>query len=393
MRLPFLAEILSKVPDPRQASKVQHPLPAILVQACFAVLCGCRGLNAIAQWGRLHSDMASQLGYSQSEMPCAATFCRVFRRLDWEALVQVLHEWAALWRAAFQPEEDPKEGSGADSKKEEKPTTALALDGKTLRGSKKRGAEGSHVLALVLHGAGLTLAEASVDDKTNEIPVAESLLKRLCLKGCIVTVDALLTQRDVAKAILESKGNYLMPVKDNHRALHRELEALFRDANQLEASFESAETIEKNRGRIERRHLTASPELGDYVAQVFDWPSVQQVYRIEREVREMRTGKTSQVVEYGLTSLSPKQAAPEDLLRFRRGHWHIENRNHWVRDWTYDEDRSQVRCGNAPRVMATLRNLAISLFRLNGEENIAAANRGLAAMPHQAFNLRGLLHS
>jgi predicted transposase YbfD/YdcC len=231
------------------------------------------------------------------------------------------------------------------------------------------------------------LCEASVDAKTNEIPVAEELLQRVRLQGRVVTVDALLTQRKLAETIVEAKGAYLMPVKENHPALHREISCLFRDANRLDASFRHAQTVETCHGRLERRTLSVSSELADYVDQVFGWPGVAQVYRLEREVTRIRKGESYRETEYGLTNLTGAEAEPEDLLRLRRHHWHIENRLHWVRDVTYDEDRSQVRCGNAHRVLATLRNLAIGLLRLNGYNNIAAANRKLAAYPRDALKL------
>jgi len=373
-RLPSLAERLALVSDPRQASKVQHPLAAILLQLCFAVLCGAQGPRAIAEWGRLHAEYTQALGYERSETPCAATFSRVLRRLDWEAFAGILHAWAREWT-------DTKSHS----------PTALAMDGKTLRGSRKRGARGCHILSMVLHDIGLVWSEAAVDDKTNEIPVAEQLAKGLRLDHCVVTVDALLTQRGLAQAIRDSGGDYLMPVKDNHPALRRELMRLFEDADGLAITRRSAQTIERNRGRWERRRLTVSPELGDYIAHVYDWPNATQAYHLQRETT--RHGQTRRQVEVGLTSLDATIGSPEVLLRLRRQHWHIENRNHRVRDVTYDEDRSQVRCGATPRVLATVRACLLGFLRLNGVDNVARATRRFAAKPQQAWQLRGLIHS
>ncbi len=177
--LSSLRTILSRVPDPRQLAKVRHPLPAMMLQACLATAGGSRGPTAIAQWGVLHAELGPVLGYPGTSMASAPTFSRVFRALDWECLVRRIQEWVETRLAQT-----------------EKVTgVALALDGKTLRGSKKRGAIDTHVLTAVIHGIGVTLAEWAVDEKTNEIPVAQKLLSTLCLENRVVTGDALLTQK------------------------------------------------------------------------------------------------------------------------------------------------------------------------------------------------------
>ena len=139
----------------------------------------------------------------------------------------------------------------------------------------------------------------------------------------------------------------------------------------------------KRAGRIERRRLWVSDLLVGYS----DWPHLAQVCRLERTVTT--PGRTRRELAYAVTSLSPQEAIPERLLHLWRGHWGIENRVHWVRDVTMDEDRSQVRTGAAPQVMAALRNMTISLLRLAGEPNIAAALRRHAAHPAKPLALVG----
>lgn len=138
------------------------------------------------------------------------------------------------------------------------------------------------------------------------------------------------------------------------------------------------QTVDKGHGRLEQRAIRTSTALNDYV----DFPHVGQVFCIRRTTTDLegkvvkgRKSITERV--YGLTSLSPQHASPAELLAYNRGHWEIENRLHYVRDVAYDEDRSQVRRGRRPHAMATLRNVAISLLRLGGVENIAAATRYL----------------
>jgi predicted transposase YbfD/YdcC len=134
------------------------------------------------------------------------------------------------------------------------------------------------------------------------------------------------------------------------------------------------------------RRLSASAALQGYL----DWPGVEQVFRVERRRTQRRTGKVEDEVVYGVTSLRSERADAAALLGLVRDHWHIENRSHWVRDVTFDEDRSQVRTGSIPEVMAALRNLAIGILRHAGATNIAAAGRYYAARPAEALALIGI---
>lgn len=152
------------------------------------------------------------------------------------------------------------------------------------------------------------------------------------------------------------------------------------------------ETVDKGHGRLEQREIWASTALNDYV----DFPHVAQVFCIRRtttdlEGKVLKGRKSTTETVYGLTSLSPQQASPAELLAYNRGHWQIENRLHHVRDMTYDEDRSQVRRAQRPHAMASLRNVAISLLRLAGAQNIAAATRHLGRQADRPLRLLGLV--
>ena len=150
-------------------------------------------------------------------------------------------------------------------------------------------------------------------------------------------------------------------------------------------------TLDKGHGRLEKREIWTSIELNDYL----DFPGVGQVFCIRRTTTDLDGNvvngrKSVEETVYGLTSLSPQRASPAQVLAYNRGHWQIENRLHHVRDMTYDEDRSQVRRARRPHVMATLRNVAISLLRLAGAENIAAATRHLGRQVERPLRLLGL---
>ena len=176
------------------------------------------------------------------------------------------------------------------------------------------------------------------------------------------------------------RGHYFLTVKDNQPTLKQDIATIWEGEPDCPAQ---ADQVNKHGGRIEKRRLWVSGILVGYS----DWPHLVQTCRLERTIT--RKGLTSQEVAYAVTSLSPQQANPQRLLALWRGHWGIENRVHWVRDVTFDEDRCQVRCGAAPQVMAALRNMSISLLRLAGKPNIAAALRRHAAHPSEALALVG----
>jgi predicted transposase YbfD/YdcC len=313
--------------------------------------------------------MAQALGFVH-DTPCAATLHTIFRHVAHDILENKLGAWAEQVVACHPAA----------------PAAAVALDGKTLRGSRKQGAPGVHLLSALAHHMGVTLAQQAVSDKTNEITQVEAVLRQLVLPGRVFTMDALLTQRHVAQAIVDGGGDYVMIVKENQPQLHADIELVFT----LPPAGDHqpyAQTVDIGHGRIEQRNITTSEALVGYT----DWPGLAQVFEIGRHVITQKTGAERVEVVYGVTSLRPERVAPGRLLEFVRGHWHIENKSHWVRDVTFDEDRSQVRCGNIPHVMAALRNTAIGVLRWAGHTNLAAACRQLAAQPARALALMGIV--
>jgi predicted transposase YbfD/YdcC len=368
-----LIEVFAEIPDFRRCRGKRHPLPAMLSLACCAMLCGYRSYSAMAEWGHNYGTRIAQaLGFTHNT-PCAATLHTVFRHVDRATLEAKLGAWAE--QVVVSLPTAPSAGQAA-----------IALDGKTLRGSRKQGAPGVHLLSALSHRLGLTLAQQAVDDKTNEITQVETVLRQLVLKDRVVTMDALLTQRHVAQTIVDAGGDYVMTVKENQPQLRADIALIF-TLPPVGDRQETARTVDLGHGRIEQRNITTSEALVGYS----DWPGLAQVFELGRHVMDQKTGKERVEVVYGVTSLSPQRATPTRLLELVRGQWQIENKSHWVRDVTFDEDRSQVRCGNLPQVMAALRNTAIGLLRWAGHTNIAAACRQLAAQPVQALALIGIV--
>jgi predicted transposase YbfD/YdcC len=358
-----LIEVLAEIPAVRQHRGKRHALAAILALACSAMLCGSRSYTAMAEWGRNYgARLTRALGFTR-QPPCAATLHTVLRRVDREALEAKLGAWAEGILVGTPPPPEGEEG--------------IALDGKTLRGSQKQGAPGAHLLSALAHRLGVTLAHQAVADKTNERPVALDLLRQGILAGRVVTMEALLTQRPIAQQIVEAGGDYVLVGKEKQPQLREDIATGFALPPIVGEPRTVAETVAAGHGRIEQRRLSTSDVLVGYS----DWPGLAQVFQLERQVIMKKTGEVREEVVTGVTSLPPARVDAARLLRLVRGHWHIENKAPWVRDVPFAEDRSHVRCGNLPQVMAARRNTVIGLRRQAGHTNIAAACRLFAAQP------------
>lgn len=366
---PGLAAALSTVTDPRKRRGVRHGLVTLLSVAVCAVAAGARSFVAIAEWAAdLPLDTAAALGISAAT-PSESAIRRVVQRLDPDRFDTAISAWIQQRTRALPP---------AGRRR------ALAVDGKTLRGSRTAtsgsdiggsGEGARHLLAVIDHDTGTVLGQRNVAGKTNEITEFVPLLDTLTglnptgdLTGMVITADALHTQRDHVEQLHARGAHWLLTVKGNQPTLHRQLAGL--PWHQVKASHRA---IGNAHGRREIRTLKVVT-----IAAGLAFPHATQAIQLTRKTRPLRsTNKRKWRTEtvYAITDLDPHQARPDELAAWIRGHWHIENKLHWVRDVTFAEDQSQIRTGAAPQVMATFRNLAISLHRLAGATNIAAALR------------------
>lgn len=372
--VPALAEYLAQIPEYRARRGVQHPLLALLLLVCLATLCGARGQSAIADWGEHHGrPWLRRLGFTKGRAPSQPTLSRLFQQIPYKTVEAALGRWAEQALRCCPAPPGALEG--------------VALDGKTLRGSKRQGAVDAHLLAAFSHRLGVTLGQVGVPDKTNEIGAATEFLLTLALEGRIVTADALLTQREVARTILAGGGDYLLVVKENQPTLHADIAASFAPDADDTGRLGSATTVTQHGGRIECRTLTASAALVGYS----DWPGLRQALKVERRVVRKATGAVLRAeVAYAVTSVRPQRADPAQLLDLWRRHWSIENQLHYIRDTAFDEDRATARAGHAPQAMAAFRNAAIGLIHALGATKIAATCRLFSAQPLAAFLALGL---
>lgn len=375
-----LLDALRDVPDPRQARGCRYNWPLLLTLIAAALASGQRNVRAIGQWTAEHTEElvpALALPHGRGRLPSTATLRRALRLVD----VDALEDRVARFVAGAAP--SSADASGAPDGVP-LPWRGQAIDGKAVRGANKHGAD-LHLVGLVRHADGVVLGQVAVATKSNEISAAPRLLTGRDLTGTVTTMDALLTQHELAAQIRCQGGHYLMIVKGNQPALFAAIDLLFATPPPAEVGdwTVTATTYDKGHGRLERRHVERSAALHDYLA----WPDARQVLR--RSCRRVRvtTGEISEESTYGITSLPPEAVTPAQLEALWRGHWAIENKVHYVRDVTLGEDACQVRVGNAPQALAIFRNGVLSLFRLLGWTLIPDALRHYGAYASRALAL------
>jgi predicted transposase YbfD/YdcC len=370
-----LLDYLAQITDPRHRRGRRHALTVVLAVAVAAVLTGARSLAAIGEWA---SDAPGQvlacLGVRRDltgawRPPGEATVRRVLARIDADALDRAI----GAWLAAQQPPANPPSPPPRPWRQ------AVAVDGKTLRGSGHHPSPQVHLLAAMDHTSRGVLGQVDVDTKTNEITGFQPLLDGLDLAGRVLTADALHTQREHADWLVSVKhAAYLLIVKANQPTLHQQLKALpWHDIPIAD------HTRDRGHHRVEIRRLQATTVAG------LDFPHATQAIRITRRVRPLTGHKWRTVTVYAVTNLTAAQASPARLADWIRGHWGIEALHH-IRDTTFAEDASQLRTGNAPHAMASLRNLAVGILRARGHRNIAAALRRNARDATRVLPLLGI---
>jgi len=368
---------LAQIADPRHRRGRRHALTTVLAVAVAAVLAGASSLAAIGEWaGDAPGHVLAVLGVRRDPLtgawrsPGEATVRRVLARIDADALDRAI----GAWLAAQQPS-PPNSPLPTPSP----PRRAVAVDGKTLRGSGHHATGQVHLLAVMDHTSRAVLAQTEVDTTTNEITGFRPLLEGLDLAGRVVTADALHTQHANADWLVTVKqAAYVLMVKANQPSLRHQLTTLpWREVPVLD------ETRDRGHQRVELRRLQVATVPG------LRFPHATQALRITRRVRPLAGRRWRTVVVYAVTSLAAAQASPARLADYVRGHWGIEALHH-IRDVTFAEDACQVRTGNAPRAMASLRNLAIGVLRAHGHRNIAAALRRNARDATRVLPLLGI---
>jgi len=370
-----LYDRFERLRDPRKAKGKRYSLVTLLVVIFLAKLCGQDTPVEIADWAKNHAEeLARLLKLKRTWMPHHNTIRRVFHHtLDEAEFDRMASEY-----------NQQKRGNEGD---------VWAMDGKSLRGTRVAGVEqADHILSVYDGQQHRVKAQVAVESKENEIVAAPKVLEQLDIQGKIITGDAMHTQRAISAQIVDAGGDYLWVVKENQERLYQDIERLFAPDKpkpgfgKIATDFQQAKSVNCGHGRIEKRVIQTSAMLNQYV----DWPGLGQVYRLERTFTWMRAGKaikTSQEVEYGITSLTREKASPRSVLHVRRKHWLIETGLHYRRDVTFREDATRMTKAASGRILAIVHNLVLALIKQAGFHNAAQARRWFDGHIDQAFTL------
>ena len=352
-----LRALFAEMPDCRRGQGMKHKLATVLSVCALARLAGVSGPAATERFARyLSQEELRALGAWRDPVagrwvaPSDSTLCRVMADTDPDALQDVLRRWAAPRTIA----------SG--------PMPALAADGKRIRGANRHTGEGVYfeTVTLVTH-EGRPLASRCCRDEGGELAATKALLEDIDVRGCVITLDALHTNRDTERAIVDIRSaDYLFTVKDNCPETFTALTALDWAAPSVR---HHRVPPEKGHGRVETRRIDALtvPE------RMMNFVHARQAMRVTRERTDLTTGKTTTETVYALTSVSAERAGPAQLLAWNRGHWMVENANHYRRDATLGEDASRIRARHAPANNATLNNITLAIVFHRGFHHLPDA--------------------
>ncbi len=338
-----ITEHFSTLSDPRIQLKTRHKLIDIIVIALCAVICGADEWIEIARFGRAKEHWFKTFLALPAGIPSHDTFGRIFSLLDPEEFAKCFVDWV---RGAFPM-------SNADT---------VAIDGKTARRSHDRtnGKPCIHMVSAWAAHNRLILGQVKTEAKSNEITAIPELLKTLDIRGCIVTIDAMGCQKEIAEQIIDQGADYIFSLKGNQGNLHKEVELLFEDARKTgfkDLSRQTCTTIDGGHGRVETRCFTVTDDV-DWFEEKSKWRKLTTFAMVEstREIGE----ETTKENRYFISSL------PLDVVRFAeaaRDHWSVENCLHWGLDIAFREDDCRVRKGHAPENLAILRRFALSLIK------------------------------
>jgi len=347
-----LIEHFKDLPDPRVRARCDHELIDVLVIALCCLLCGGEGFHDMEDFGHAKKEWFKTFLTLRSGIPTHDTFNRVFAALKPAAFLDCFVRWTQSLRTAAARE-------------------IVALDGKALRRALASGQSPRYIVSAWAVGNSLVLGQLKVADKSNEITAVPELLRVLELAGCIVTLDAMGCQKNIAKEIQEADADYVLALKGNQGTAHEEVKTYLDDAvappqkpaprgSRLAArpALAFIQTVEKDHGRLETRRYWQSGDLA-WFEDRGEWEGLRSVGMVE-SVRHVSGQEPTVERRYYLSSL------PVDVAQFARavrGHWGVENSLHWVLDVQCGEDQSRVRAGHAAENLATLRRLALNLLK------------------------------
>jgi predicted transposase YbfD/YdcC len=327
------------VPDHRISGMVTYPLDEILLTTLAGVVCGADDWEGIEEAASGALDWLRAFLPFENGIATAQTLRKVFRLLDPAALERGFAAWAASMRPVARE--------------------VIAVDGKTLRGSRHSNGMGAlHLVSAYATAAGLVLGQRAVDGKSNEIMAIPELLNMLDIKGAIVTIDAMGTQKAIAARIVDKGADYVLALKGNQTSLHDDVRLFFADPVCAATCATQTET-DAGHGRIEER-LCRAADAGWLAERHPEWMDLRSFAAITARRIDKKSGAESLETRFYVTSLEPE---PNALLAAVRAHWGVENNLHWTMDVIFDEDRCRTRKDNSALNLAIIRHAAFNILK------------------------------
>jgi len=362
-RLALLLDHFGRVRDPREPAKVRYPLREVLFLVTCASVAGCDDYDEIADWGEVNLPFLRRYSEYFFGVPGEDWLRTLVNRIDPELFEACFMSWAASLRP-----------DAAD---------LIALDGKSLRrsGDSATAQPPLHLVSAWASSQQLVLAQEPVEAKENECAAILAILKRLTVKGALVTIDAIATNPEIAKAVTDAGGDYLLALKGNQPTLHAEVEAYFAQAP--ESEIETVQTIDKDHGRIETRTTSLSRNVGWLLSEDRRrYPGHPRFPTLGSLVRTVtRTERKGKITEQTRYFISSAPLTPELAAQAVRAHWGIES-FHWVLDVAFREDLSRLRRGHGARNMALVRRFAFNIVRHGrGKRSIKTARKAAGWSP------------
>ena len=341
----LFVEIFSKIKDPRIERTKKHLFLDVVGLALFSTLAGAQCFTEMEHFCKLHKEFLKKYFQLPNGIPSHDTFCRVFSALNPDEFQSCFVEWIKYVIETF-------------------PENVIPIDGKSIKASRrdKYNLKALHIVSAYSSANRISLGQLIVDKKTNEITVIPELLKKICIEGAIVTLDAMGCQKEIAQQIIEKNGDYILRVKENQGGLLEEIKDAFIHGENTDYKgiihYKASDEINNDHGRIENRECIVMPLMPLMTLQS-KWKGLKSLVLVisGREINN----KKSIEHRYYISSLDPKD--PKKILLCIRAHWQIENNLHWLLDVAYREDQSRIRDENAALNMSWLRKTALGLLK------------------------------
>jgi predicted transposase YbfD/YdcC len=365
-----LIDHFDSIEDRRITGLITYPLKEILLCTLCAIICRSEDWEEIHAWSKYHIKWLRKFLPFSSGIPKAITFARVFNSLNNEHLKLCLESWIA--------------GLCLELK-----GSQITIDGKTIRGSKfnSDGSGATHIVSAFAYEYGLVLSQEKVTEKSNEITAIPELLNNLAMEGSIISIDAMGTQKEIVKQIVNKKGDYVLALKQNHKSFYEDV-ALFLNDSDRDIIYDEYEDTDACHGRIEVRNCKIVKGIKWLKESYPEWSNLNSVAKVNTIRIDKKTLREQRQTRYYISSL---MVNAKTMLSYVRNHWSIENKLHWVLDMNFKEDSCRTRIDHGAENFALMRKCAFNLIKRHNPNDKTSMKRKMLNASYDLHYLKSLL--